>query len=449
MESSSQAASAYWRRNLFAITAACFIGFAGFTLVMPFLPLYFQQLGMTSVADLAFWSGMSLGVTPAITAVLSPLWGRVADRYGRKILVERSLVCFVVTMIAMAYVQAPWHVFALRALQGFFAGYGALALAMAAESAPPGRMASAIGTVQTAQRLGPALGPVIGGVLAQTVGLRQAFWFAGGFYAIGFVLVFLVYHEPRSHAHGSDDGHNAPAGTGAPGRVTFRDVWALEYFVLVFAIIFGLQFVDRSLGPILPLYVAQVGVPDDRVPLISGVLFAVLAATAALGHHWCGKLLQRHPPRTVIAVGSGGAGLGMLLFVLAPFAPVAQAPLASGPAMVALLVAAVALFGVTVGAATTAAYTTAGGIIPATARATGFGILSSASLTAMAAAPFAAGFIAAHSIGLVFVIDTLMLAIVALVVARLMSASLRVDLPRPMAERIEESQTEPLIVNDE
>src|SRR5690348_15636919 len=168
---------------------------------MPFLPLYFQQLGMTSVADLAFWSGMSLGVTPAITAVLSPLWGRVADRYGRKILVERSLVCFVVTMIAMAYVQAPWHVFALRALQGFFAGYGALALAMAAESAPPGRMASAIGTVQTAQRLGPALGPVIGGVLAQTVGLRQAFWFAGGFYAIGFVLVFLVYHEPRSHAH--------------------------------------------------------------------------------------------------------------------------------------------------------------------------------------------------------------------------------------------------------
>jgi DHA1 family multidrug resistance protein-like MFS transporter len=325
-------------------------------------------------------------------------------------------------------------------LQGFFAGYGALALAMAAESAPPGRMASAIGTVQTAQRLGPALGPVIGGVLAQTVGLRQAFWFAGGFYAIGFVLVFLVYHEP-SRSHGT---HHSPAG--AAQQVTFRDVLAFEYFVLVFAIIFGLQFVDRSLGPILPLYVAQVGVSDERVPLVSGVLFAVLAATAALGHHWCGKLLQRHPPRTVIAVGSGGAGVGMLLFVLAPLAP---APLASAPAMVALLVVAVALFGVAVGAAMTAAYTTAGGIIPASARATGFGILSSASLTAMAAAPFAAGFIAAHSIGLVFVIDTIMLAIVAVVVARMMSASLRVDMPRPVAERIEDSQSEPLIANDE
>jgi DHA1 family multidrug resistance protein-like MFS transporter len=425
--SSLPSQSAHWRRNLFAITAASFIGFAGFTLVMPFLPLYFQELGMTSVADLAFWSGISLGVTPGITALLAPLWGRVADRYGRKILVERSLVCFVITMIAMAYVTTPWHVFALRVLQGFFAGYGALALAMAAESAPPGRMASAIGTVQTAQRLGPALGPVIGGVLAQAVGLRQAFWFAGGFYAIGFVLVFLVYREPaRSHAQ------DARAAT---GRVSFRDVFAFEYFVLVIAVIFGIQFVDRSLGPILPLYVAQLGVPDDRVPLISGLLFAVLAATAALGHHWCGKLLRRHPPRTIIAAGSGAAGAGMLLFLLAPVVP--------------LLVVAVALFGVAVGAAMTAAYTTAGSIIPASARATGFGILTSASLTAVALAPVGSGFIAARSIRLVFVIDVIVLALVCLVVMRTMSASLRVDMPRPAAERIEEEKSEAMIVNEE
>src|SRR5690242_21639902 len=142
---------------------------------MPFLPLYLQDLGVTDVADVAAWSGICLGVTPGITALLAPLWGRVADRYGRKILVQRSLACFVLTMIAMAYVRSPWHVFGLRVLQGLFAGYGALALAMAADSAPPGRMASAIGMVQTAQRLGPALGPVIGGVLAQAVGLRQAF----------------------------------------------------------------------------------------------------------------------------------------------------------------------------------------------------------------------------------------------------------------------------------
>ena len=125
-----------WRRNLFAVTAASFIGFMGFTLVMPFLPLYFHQLGVEDVGEIAMWSGLSLGVTPAITALLAPFWGRLADRFGRKIMVERSLVSFVVVMAAMAFVTRPWHVFALRAVQGFFAGYGALTLTMAADSAP-------------------------------------------------------------------------------------------------------------------------------------------------------------------------------------------------------------------------------------------------------------------------------------------------------------------------
>ena len=148
-----------WRKNLFAVTAATFIGFTGFTLVMPFLPLYFQQLGVTDIGEIALWSGLSLGVTPAVTALMAPLWGRLADRVGRKIMIERSLASFVVVMAAMGYVTEAWHVFALRALQGLFAGYGALALTMAADAAPRDRMAFAIGTVQTAQRIGPALGP--------------------------------------------------------------------------------------------------------------------------------------------------------------------------------------------------------------------------------------------------------------------------------------------------
>ena len=104
---------------------ASFIGFTGFTLVMPFLPLYLQQLGVDDVGEIALWSGLSLGVTPAVTALLAPFWGRVADRFGRKIMVERSLVSFILLMAAMAFVTAPWHVFALRAVQGLFAGYGA------------------------------------------------------------------------------------------------------------------------------------------------------------------------------------------------------------------------------------------------------------------------------------------------------------------------------------
>src|SRR5262249_65776 len=129
-----------YRRNLFAVTAASFIGFMGFTLVMPFLPLYLHQLGVEGWGRGALWSGLSPGVTPALTAILSPFWGKLADRYGRKIMVERSLVSFVFIMGAMAFVTRAWHVFALRAVQGVFAGYGALSVTMAADTAPPGRM---------------------------------------------------------------------------------------------------------------------------------------------------------------------------------------------------------------------------------------------------------------------------------------------------------------------
>src|SRR4029079_9836629 len=164
-----------WKRNVYAVTAASFMGYTGFTLSMPFLPLYIRGLGVTDVAQILMWRRLSLAVRPGLTAVLSPAWGRLGDRYGRKIMVERSLLSFVLIMAAMAFVRRAWHVLALRAVQGLLAGYGSLSVAMAAESAPRERMPNAIGLVQTAQRLGPGVGPVIGGVLAGLVGLRQAF----------------------------------------------------------------------------------------------------------------------------------------------------------------------------------------------------------------------------------------------------------------------------------
>lgn len=420
---------AHWRRNLFAITGACFIGFTGFTLVMPFLPLYLTQLGLTDVGEIAFWSGISLGITPAITALLSPFWGKLSDRYGRKIMVERSLVCFVVTMVLFAYVTEPWHVFAIRAFQGLFAGYGALGLAMAAESAPPGKMASAIGMVQTAQRLGPALGPVIGGVLAQFVGLRAGFFFASAFYFIGLVLVFFMYQEPKTPAA------EAAAKPVARTRVTFRNVLAFEHFVLLMAVIFAIQFVDKSLGPILPLYIAELGVAPERVPIVSGILFGILAATASVGHHLTGKMLKTRPPRTIIAVVSAIAGVAILLFVWQP--------------SIGVMNAAIAVFGVTVGIGMTAAYATAGGAIPHNARATGFGFLTSASLAGLAVSPMASGFIAARSIRLVFAIDAVLLALIAAIVMRVMSASFRVDAARTPVAEDREDKGEALVASDE
>src|SRR5262249_14016168 len=99
--SATFAEPARWRRNLFAVTAASFMGFTGFTLVMPFLPLFIRQLGVSEVGAIALWTGFSLGVTPALNALVSPFWGRLADRYGRKIMVVRSLVACVMVMALM------------------------------------------------------------------------------------------------------------------------------------------------------------------------------------------------------------------------------------------------------------------------------------------------------------------------------------------------------------
>ncbi len=386
-----------WRRNQFAATAASFIGFTGFTLVMPFLPIYITQLGVTDMGAAAIWSGLSLGVTPAVTALLSPVWGRVADRFGRKLMVERSLASFVVIMAATAYVTRPWHIFALRAIQGLFAGYGALTLAMAAESAPRERMAQAIGMVQTAQRLGPALGPVIGGIVAGLVGLRQAFFVTAGFYAVALALVFVMYRErPPAASQAAEDA-----------RPRLRDVARLPNFLLLMGALFGIQFVDRSFGPILPLYVVEIGVTESRAPLVTGILVSVLACAAAVGHHFCGRLLRRFTARTVIAGGADVATAGVAGFALVP--NLAAMSLSMG------------VFGAGVGAAMTAAYTAAGSVVPDGVHGTAFGLLSASALAGLALSPIAAGFIGSLSIRTVFVCDVVLMLIIGAVVRRVMS----------------------------
>jgi DHA1 family multidrug resistance protein-like MFS transporter len=306
-------------------------------------------------------------------------------------MVERSLVSFVLIMAAMASVTRAWHVLALRAVQGLFAGYGSLSVAMAAESAPRDRMPSAIGLVQTAQRLGPGVGPVVGGILAGLVGLRRAFLVTAVFYAVALVVVFLMYDD---HAI-----HDTPPEDAERGRVTFRNVLAFENFILMMVVIFALQFVDRSYGPVLPLYVEQVGVAHGRVAIVAGVLFSIMACTGALGHHVSGRLLARFTARVVIAGASVIAAAGCALL--------------GATGNLWMMSAASALLGVGIGAAMTAAYSAAGSVIPAGAHGTGFGVLTSASLVGMASSPFIAGFLGGTSLRIVFVVNVALMAIVA------------------------------------
>ena len=392
---SSMAGRGSWRRNQFAVTVASFMGFTGFTLVMPFLPLYIHQLGVDDVGEIALWAGLSLGVTPAVTAVLSPFWGRLADRYGRKLMVERSLISFVIVMSAMAYVTRAWHIFALRAVQGVFAGYGGLTLAMAAESAPRDRMATAIGLVQTAQRLGPALGPVIGGAVAELVGIRRAFFVTAVFYAAALVVVFLLYEDPIREPARRDE---------ARPRGDVRALLKAPEFLLMMASIFVLTFVDRSFAPILPLYLAREGRGVEQVVLLSGVLFSLAAAGAVAGNQTCEWLLRRAAASKVIAGGSGAAAAGLLWFL--------------STSNDAVMGAALLLFGAGAGAAITAAYTAGGRVVPASMHATGFGFLTGASLAGLAISPVLAGLLSRSRLLAVFAVDLVLLAVIAAVTFR-------------------------------
>jgi DHA1 family multidrug resistance protein-like MFS transporter len=370
---------------------------------MPFLPLYIHQLGVDDVGEIALWAGLSLGVTPAVTAVLSPFWGRLADRFGRKLMVERSLVSFVVIMSAMAYVTEAWEIFALRAIQGVFAGYGGLTLAMAAESAPRDRMATAIGLVQTAQRLGPALGPVIGGVVAEVFGIRQAFFVTAGFYLAALIVVVVLYRDPASPA--------AAASRDGRARVNVRQLLSAPGFLLVMAAIFVMTFVDRSFAPILPLYIEGLGVSPGQVPLLSGVLFSVAALGAVAGNQACEALLRRTTPAVVIATGAVSSAIALGAFLATDG--------------VGVMAAALLAFGVGGGTAITAAYTVGGRSVPAEAHATGFGFLTGAALAGLALSPVLSGLLSTGHLLAIFGVDLVLLAGVALAVFRRMPPDAR------------------------
>ena len=380
------------RRNVRVAAATSFMGFAGFTVVMPFLPLYISELGVRDIGEVAMWSGLTLGATPAVTAISAPLWGRVGDRYGSKLLVLRSLGAFVLTKSAMAFVTAPWQLVALRGLLGVFAGYGALTMSMAAESVRREEMPRAIGVVQMGQRLGPAIGPIVGGVIAPVVGLRRAFLVTAAFYLVAMLMVALFYQEPRTRV--------ARSATRSLASVA-RELAATPGFLLALAVIFTLQTVDRSFSPILPLFVEQLGISGARVATVSGVLFSMIAMCAAIGHKAAGRLMQRWSSPALVTSVALTTACALVAIVVLP----SMWTLTAG-----LVVASLGI-----GVAMTSAYSTAGALLPADAHVTGFGIMTTASLVGLAFSPVLAGFVGASGLRIVFVVDVVLL--LALVVA--------------------------------
>ncbi|PYM12412.1 MAG: hypothetical protein DMD81_24065, partial [Candidatus Rokuibacteriota bacterium] len=237
---SSTPAVVSWQRNVWALTLCVFIAFVGFAFFSPFLPLYVRELGVTDPRKVALWSGALAAVTPIMSGLLAPAFGRLADRFGRKMMLIRSLAGFTVIIAAMGLVRSVEQLFATRVLMGLFAGFSPMAMALATVSAPRDRVSVAIARVQGAQLLSVAIGPLVGGVIASHLGTRAAFFVTAGMCSLALIALVFLFQEARPL-----DPHERRARARSTSFAAF-----LKYpnFIAVMVLLVIAQFIDRGLG---------------------------------------------------------------------------------------------------------------------------------------------------------------------------------------------------------
>ena len=165
-----QEPEAQWQRTLWAMVGIQFVMTMAFSMLSPIMPLFLPVLGVKSASAVALWAGGLAGVTSFVAAFASPLWGRLADRHGRKLMLLRSSLAVGLFAGLMGAAANVWQVFAFRALMGVFAGFSSTAIALVASQAPEERLGFALGWLSTGQLVGSLVGPLLGGALADATG---------------------------------------------------------------------------------------------------------------------------------------------------------------------------------------------------------------------------------------------------------------------------------------
>jgi len=171
-----------WKLNLIILWFGSFLAMAGMTMVTPFLALYLQHdIGLTDTHQIALWSGFIFAANFFTSFIFQPIWGKFADKYGRKVMLLRSGFGMAAVTALMGLAQTPWHLLLLRMLNGTISGFNPAAVALVSSTTPKERMGFAMGVLQSGVVAGSILGPLIGGVLADWVGYRPIFYITGTF----------------------------------------------------------------------------------------------------------------------------------------------------------------------------------------------------------------------------------------------------------------------------
>ncbi len=293
--------SRYWQRNLAVCVFGSFTTIIAMTLLLPFLPLYVEQLGVTGHAAIGQWSGLAYGATFFSAALTAPLWGRLGDRYGRKLMLIRASLGMAIAMTLLGMAHSVWQLVALRLLAGLLGGYASGSMILVATQTPKARTGWALGMLSSGIMAGNFIGPLIGGTLPPLIGIRATFIAAGAIIFVSFLATtFLLKEEPGAAVLRKKEViPQAAVGFSKP-------------VIAMLATGTLLMIANMSIEPIITLYVAQL-VASPQVTLVAGLTMSSAALGSILSASWLGKLADR--------AGSWNVIIGCLLAAAALLVP--------------------------------------------------------------------------------------------------------------------------------
>jgi DHA1 family multidrug resistance protein-like MFS transporter len=389
-----------WKKNLAILWSTQFIGMSAITGMISFLPLYVTALGIHEASEVAMWSGILMGAASLCAALSNPYWGAMADRKGRKPMVEKVLLLYGIIITSMAFVANVYQLLTLRMLQGLCGGFIAAGTALVISMTPSEQISFTVGMFQTAIIVGGAVGPVIGGVVADLYGYRQPFIIFGGLCLLAFVVV---------HFFVSETFVPSKAVQKTSLKTTFRDIWAVADLRLMLLVQFLTQFAIQSIGPILPLYI-QTFVSSSNIASVSGVIIAIGGVTSAIASASMGAVSRRFSHKQILAAASLLGAVSFLGQLAAP--DIVSFAVLRG------------LNGLCIGAMVPSSNTIISFLIPEEKRGAAYGITSGAGLMGNVLGPLCAGVLSlAFGITSIFWLTTVLFGLVGSLVTLYAKAS--------------------------
>lgn len=293
-----------WKRNLWVLWIGVFFTSASFSMVIPFLPIFLPQIGVTEHVEM--WSGLLFSAAFFAGAIASPFWGSVADKYGRKPMIIRAGFSLFVVYTLTALVTGPYQLLALRIAQGLLSGFIPGAIALIGTNTPGKKIGYALSMISTASASGGIVGPLLGGGIAHLAGNRWAFGSAGIIVLISTILVILWVTEENF----------TPSKKRGSVKNDMKEAWRNRPFMLVFFLTIITAGSIMTIEPILPLYIVKLGGSVDKASLLAGIVFSLPGIASALFAPVWGKWADKVGFHRVLVIGLLGGGLGTLAQIL-------------------------------------------------------------------------------------------------------------------------------------